>query len=83
MLLRKIPQRELEIDHKFPQTRWSRYENINDDNTSEEMIRSKFILLTRANNLLKSRYCKKCMKSDIRDIFPEYIIGMMGMKNGM
>jgi hypothetical protein len=70
ILLRKMPQRELEIDHKFPQIRWSRDENINDNNMSEEMIKSKFILLTRANNLLKSRYCEKCVKSDIRGIFP-------------
>ncbi|GMO54422.1 MAG: hypothetical protein Ta2C_07660 [Candidatus Endomicrobiellum trichonymphae] len=33
------------------------------------MIKSKFILLTRPNNLLKSRYCEKCVSNNIREDF--------------
>jgi hypothetical protein len=69
VLLRKMNQGELEVDHKFPQIRWSKDENINNDNMSEEMIKSKFILLTRLNNLLKSRYCEKCVANNVRGNF--------------
>jgi hypothetical protein len=36
---------------------------------SENEIKSKFILLTRSNNLLKSRQCEKCVKEKIRGNF--------------
>jgi|GEM_PF-329554 len=70
LFLREFPQRELEIDHKFPQIRWESDEEENKVTMSEKEIRSKFILLTRSNNLLKSRQCEKCVKDGIRGSFP-------------
>lgn len=69
MLLRKLEPNLLEIDHKFPQIRWDNNEQKFDD-LNEEEIKDKFILLTRANNLLKSRYCEKCFKTGERGVFP-------------
>jgi len=67
--LRKMPSKELEIDHKFPQVRWCRdEEKLNDMN--EEEIKQKFILLTRSHNLLKSRFCERCVKTGKRGYFP-------------
>jgi len=67
--LRKMPSKELEIDHKFPQVRWCRdEEKLND--MSEEEIKQKFILLTRSHNLLKSRFCERCVKTGKRGYFP-------------
>lgn len=68
--LRKFPQRELEVDHKFPQIRWSSNEDKNLESMSENDIRKKFILLTRSNNLLKSRQCENCVKTSKRGNFP-------------
>ena len=70
MLLREMPPRELEVDHKFPQVRWCKDEQENKITMNEEEIRSKFILLTRSNNLLKSRYCERCVKTGKRGHFP-------------
>jgi len=70
MLLREMPPKELEVDHKFPQVRWNTDEKENSPNMTEDEIKSKFILLTRSNNLLKSRYCEKCVKTNIRGNFP-------------
>lgn len=70
VLLRQLLSNELEIDHRFPQIRWSSDEDINDDSMSEEEIRKKFMLLNRSNNLLKSRYCEKCVKTGQRGQFP-------------
>jgi len=70
VFLRKMPPRELEIDHKFPQIRWNKNEEENKSTMSEDEIKQKFILLTRSNNLLKSRYCEKCFKTSIRGNFP-------------
>ena len=36
----------------------------------EKEIKEKFILLTRSNNLLKSRYCEKCYRTGERGNFP-------------
>jgi len=67
--LRKMPSKELEIDHKFPQVRWCRdEEKLND--MSEEEIKQKFILLTRSHNLLKSRFCERCVNTGKRGYFP-------------
>ena len=68
-----ISQREmvpnlLEVDHRFPQVRWSKDESY-DVNMSDEEIRKKFQLLTRQNNLWKSRYCEHCKKTDLRGTF--------------
>lgn len=60
----------VEIDHKFPQVRWGGKEPENPIDMSDERIQERFILLTRANNLWKSRYCEKCYKTDLRGTFP-------------
>ncbi|MDR3244275.1 MAG: hypothetical protein LBT79_05950 [Elusimicrobiota bacterium] len=81
LLLRKMTIKELEIDHKFPQIRWKQDEENNKDNMSETEIKNKFILLTRANNLLKSRYCEKCYKIGKRGIFPGIYFWYEGSEN--
>lgn len=58
----------LEVDHRFPQVRWSKDENY-DVNMSDEEIKKKFQLLTRQNNLWKSRYCEHCKKTGLRGTF--------------
>ena len=63
---RKEPSNLLEIDHRIPQIRWSGNEDINDINMTEKEIEEKFMLLTRSNNLLKSRKCEQCKKTGIR-----------------
>lgn len=70
LFLRKLLPRELEVDHKFPQVRWNKNEEKNKPDMSEKEIREKFILLTRSNNLLKSRYCEECYKTGRRGNFP-------------
>ena len=69
IVLRKLPANQLEVDHKFPQIRWNEDEKSN-DNLSDEQLREKFILLSRSNNLWKSRQCEKCFKTWIRWKFP-------------
>lgn len=68
-LVRKISPNQLEVDHKFPQARWSGNEAENKLTMSEVEIKEKFILLTRSNNLLKSRYCEKCVTTGKRGIY--------------
>jgi len=70
VFLRKLISNELEIDHKFPQIRWSTNEDKNLNEMSEAEIKRKFILLNRSNNLLKSRNCEKCFKTGKRGNFP-------------
>ncbi len=70
LFLREFNPRELEVDHKFPQIRWRTDEEENKNSMSEAEIKEKFILLTRSNNLLKSRQCEKCFKENIRGSFP-------------
>ena len=70
LFLREFSSRELEVDHKFPQIRWKTDEEENKTSMSEEEIKEKFILLTRSNNLWKSRQCEKCFKERIRGSFP-------------
>ncbi|HBG78193.1 MAG TPA: hypothetical protein DDW84_04995 [Phycisphaerales bacterium] len=70
VFLRKMESNLLEVDHKFPQIRWDKDEEVNAPNMPEEEIRKKFILLTRSNNLLKSRYCERCFKTNQRGCFP-------------
>lgn len=60
----------VEVDHKFPQVRWGGKEPENPINMSNEEIQKRFILLTRANNLWKSRYCERCYKKGLRGTFP-------------
>lgn len=69
VLLRKLSERELEVDHKFPQIRWENNET-NNNNLSDNELKEKFMLLNRSNNLLKSRQCEQCVKTGIRGCFP-------------
>jgi len=62
---RNHPPTILEIDHKFPHIRWNNDEEI-DENMSDEDIKNTFMLLTRQNNLLKSRACEKCKQTNKR-----------------
>ena len=70
LFLREFAPKELEIDHKFPQIRWESDEEENKVSMTEEEIKAKFILLTRSNNLLKSRQCERCVKTGQRGNFP-------------
>lgn len=60
---------ELEVDHRFPQVRWSKPEDDYPLTMSVEEIKAKFQLLTRQNNLWKSRYCERCVQTGQRGIF--------------
>jgi hypothetical protein len=60
---------ELEVDHRFPQVRWSIPEDINDPGMSDAEIIAKFQLLSRQNNLWKSRYCERCKQTSVRGTF--------------
>lgn len=64
--LRTEPANKLEIDHRIPQVRWDKNEDVNSANMTEEQIQCKFMLLTRENNLLKSRICENCVKTGCR-----------------
>ncbi len=70
VFLREMPPKELEIDHKFPQVRWNKNEEKYSNQMSDDEIKAKFMLLTRSNNLLKLRYCEKCVKTSKRGCFP-------------
>ena len=63
--VRTEPANQLEIDHRIPQVRWKTNEDDN-TNLSDAEIKDKFMLLTRANNLLKSRICEECVKTGKR-----------------
>lgn len=67
--LRKLAGNLLEVDHKFPQIRWNTDEESSESASDGELIQ-KFILLTRSNNLLKSRNCERCVKTNTRGNFP-------------
>ena len=67
---KKLNDKELEIDHKIPQIRWETDEEKYTDLTEVE-IKEKFQLLTRKNNLLKSRKCEKCKKTNKRGLHSE------------
>lgn len=62
---RHFKSAELEIDHRFPHVRWSKDEEL-DENMSDEDIKATFMLLTRSNNLLKSRACERCAQTNTR-----------------
>ena len=80
VFLRKLSDNELEIDHKFPQIRWKTDEEDFSKDTNEE-LKNKFILLTRSNNLLKSRYCERCVKTGKRGCFPGIEFWFFGDEN--
>ena len=66
--LRQETPNLLEVDHRFPQVRWSEPESF-DENMSDEELKNRFQLLTRANNLWKSRYCERCKLTSQRGTF--------------
>lgn len=80
LFLREMPSKELEVDHKFPQIRWNKNEEKYNDLTEEE-IKEKFILLTRSNNLLKSRQCERCVATQKRGSFPGIYFWYQGDEN--
>jgi hypothetical protein len=80
VFLRKISPNQLEVDHKFPQVRWGKNEDKNGVSMTENEIKSKFILLSRSNNLLKSRHCEKCFKTGERGSFPGIYFWYNGTK---
>lgn len=63
----EIPN-QLEVDHRFPQVRWTADESF-DPNMGDAEIRRKFQLLTRQHNLWKSRYCERCLQTGERGTF--------------
>jgi hypothetical protein len=66
--LRQMIPTQLEIDHRFPQVRWTTDENY-DLNMSDEQLYSRYQLLTREHNLWKSRYCEHCKQTGERGTF--------------
>lgn len=66
--LREMLPSQLEVDHRFPQVRWSKDETYDIEMTEEE-LHKKFQILTRQNNLWKSRYCEHCEKTGERGTF--------------
>jgi len=66
--LRQMVPNQLEVDHRFPQVRWSRDESY-DPEMSETELHAKFQLLTRQHNLWKSRYCEHCAETCERGTF--------------
>lgn len=63
--VRTEPANQLEIDHRVPQVRWTENESDN-SRLTDAQIKEKFMLLSRANNLLKSRICEECKASGKR-----------------
>ena len=61
--------RIVEIDHRVPQVRWNTDEESLDVDMPDEEIKGKFMLLTRENNLLKSRHCEGCVETGRRPAF--------------
>lgn len=58
--------RAIEIDHRVPQVRWKTEEENVDISITTADIERRFMLLVREHNLLKSRSCEKCARTDIR-----------------
>ncbi len=67
---RKRTAQELVIDHRFPMLRWGESEPPHLSSMSEDEIKKKFQLLKKDmsgnHNLLKSRSCERCKKTDKR-----------------
>lgn len=57
-----ITGRTAEIDHRIPQIRWVEKEKDWDISMSNSEIENNFMILSRENNLLKSRFCEKCVR---------------------
>lgn len=67
---RKRSAHELVIDHRFPMERWGDSEPPHLRSVSEDEIKKKFQLLKKDtsgnHNLLKSRSCERCIKTENR-----------------
>jgi len=65
---RNLNPAQLEIDHKTPFIRFKHIETevINEATITDDEIASKYMLLTRSNNLLKSRACERCDSTGVR-----------------
>ena len=57
-----ITGRTAEVDHRIPQIRWIEKEKDWDVNMADKEIEITFMILSRENNLLKSRFCEKCVR---------------------
>lgn len=75
--LRELVPNQLEIDHRFPQVRWKQDEEL-EANMPDEEIYHRFQLLTRENNLWKSRYCERCKATGERGTFIGIIFFAVG-----
>lgn len=60
-----LASQDLEIDHRVPQIRWNAPEQEL-GSLSDEELKEKFMLLTSAENLTKSRSCEKCVQTGMR-----------------
>lgn len=60
---------EFVIDHKFPSQRWSSAESDNTLAMTKQQIENKFQLLTNQSNMLKSRFCDRCVATGLRGNF--------------
>ncbi len=58
--------RAIEVDHRIPEVRWGESEADLDDNATDEELKSRYMLLVREHNLLKSRHCEKCNATNKR-----------------
>lgn len=66
--MRQMIPNQLEVDHRFPQVRWSEDE-VFDPGMSDQELEGRFQLLTREHNLWKSRYCEHCAATNERGTF--------------
>jgi hypothetical protein len=68
--LRRRPEQNLTIDHRFPRKRWGSYSPPSDSNMSDKEIEKHFQLLKKDragnHNLLKSRACEHCFRTGER-----------------
>lgn len=56
-----ITGRTPEVDHRIPQVRWVEKEHDWPADLPDEEIGKNFMVLSRENNLLKSRSCERCV----------------------
>lgn len=66
--LREMLPGQPEVDHRFPQVRWSTDESFDPDMPEAE-LHARFQLLTRDHSLWKSRYCERCAATGERGTF--------------
>jgi len=61
--------RKIEIDHRVPEVRWDDSEQNLDNSALDSELTSRYMLLVREHNLLKSRFCERCKKTSVRQPF--------------